>query len=215
MNSFQIRLVAMVTMMIDHVGYLFFPSIIAFRIVGRIAFILFAFLTAEGICHTKNKNTYIIRLLICGLISEIPYNLMLTSQLSFSYAQNVCFTLALGAIACKLIEERRRRETFITLLGLGGVLAVVQYIPMDYGLAGVLAIIIMYLLNSTRDKRTLGAVGSSLITTVGLPLQIWSLMSMPFIYLYNGKQGKRYGGFFYLFYPGHMLLLWGISHIVA
>ena len=208
MNSFHLRMLAMITMLIDHVGATFFPEEMGLRFIGRIAFILFAFLTAEGMYYTKNKNAYIKRLLLCGVLSEIPFDLMVSGQLFTLEMQNVCFVLALGVIACKLLEERKQRETIVTLLGLGGVLAITYYIPMDYGLAGVISVVIMYYLNHTRKSRVIGAVGSVAVTMLVSPLQVFALLAVPFVYFYNEEQGKRYGYFFYLFYPLHMLIIW-------
>ena len=57
MNSFVLKLFAASFMLIDHIGILFFPEIMIFRILGRISFPIFAFLVVEGFMHTRNiKN---------------------------------------------------------------------------------------------------------------------------------------------------------------
>lgn len=48
MNTDMLKLIAMLTMLVDHIGLLFFPEIMAFRIVGRIAMPLFAYGIAQG-----------------------------------------------------------------------------------------------------------------------------------------------------------------------
>ena len=50
------------------------------------------------------------------------------------------------------------------------------------------------------------------IAEVGWPIQYWSLLAVPLLVLYNGKPGRvRMKYFFYIFYPLHLVILYGIS----
>ncbi|MFN2363319.1 MAG: TraX family protein, partial [Halarsenatibacteraceae bacterium] len=73
MSSFQIKMVAITTMLIDHIGSIIFPEYIILRVIGRLAFPLFAFLITEGYRHTSNINRYLVRLSIFALISQYPF----------------------------------------------------------------------------------------------------------------------------------------------
>lgn len=60
-------------MTLDHIGIIFFPNIIFFRIIGRMSFPLFAYCTASGCIFTKNIKKYILRLFVLGFISQPIY----------------------------------------------------------------------------------------------------------------------------------------------
>ena len=93
LNTFTLKMIAIISMLVDHIGHIFFPEVMIFRIVGRIAFPIFAYVLAEGIYYTKDITKYMMRLGIFALLSEIPYDLaIMGSMLEFSH-QNVFFTL--------------------------------------------------------------------------------------------------------------------------
>ena len=73
MTSFQIKLLAIITMVIDHVGLFFFPHLQIFHIIGRLAFPLFAWLIAKGAKYTENINHYLFRLFVFALLSQVQY----------------------------------------------------------------------------------------------------------------------------------------------
>ena len=58
LNRNVLKIIALITMLIDHIGLVFFPGIEIFRIIGRISFPIFAFMIAEGCEHTENKKKY-------------------------------------------------------------------------------------------------------------------------------------------------------------
>ncbi|MFB2968893.1 TraX family protein [Aerosakkonema sp. BLCC-F183] len=70
MTAFQIKVLAALLMLVDHIGAIFFPKIFVLRIVGRLSFPLFAWLIGQGEKHTKNFKLYLVRLIILGLISQ-------------------------------------------------------------------------------------------------------------------------------------------------
>ena len=62
LSNFDLKILAIITMTIDHIGAIMYPNIDIFRIIGRVSFPIFAFLLVEGFKHTSNKHKYYIRL---------------------------------------------------------------------------------------------------------------------------------------------------------
>ena len=93
LNGFVLKVIAIVSMIIDHVAFTFFDggSTIYFvcRAIGRLAFPIFAFLLVEGFVHSKNRAKYALRLFIFAVLSEIPYNLFLSGSWSFLRVRNI------------------------------------------------------------------------------------------------------------------------------
>lgn len=97
MTTFQIKFLAAILMVVDHVGVLFFPKVLAFRYLGRLSFPLFAWAIGQGEKHTKNFNVYLIKLIVWGIISQPIYYLVFRSL-----SLNILITLALGLLALRL-----------------------------------------------------------------------------------------------------------------
>ncbi len=208
LNNFTLKMIAIITMLIDHIGYIFFPQTMAFRAIGRIAFPIFCFLIVEGFHHTRNHTNYLIRLCIFALISEIPFDLAFFGTLFDWGHQNVFITLALGLAAIFCLEEMNTKRIY----GIPFVLLLVTsyLIQCDYGIGGVLLICIFYLTRETPWIRLI-------LTTLTLYLffgafELYGLIAMVFITFYNGKRGLPVKMVFYWFYPVHLLILYGIAH---
>ena len=79
MSIFVLKIIAMLTMVIDHSRYIVpeFDNDIT-KIIGRISFVLFAFILSEGIWHTKDRKKYLKRLTLFAIVSQIPFMLFRT-----------------------------------------------------------------------------------------------------------------------------------------
>lgn len=86
-------------MCVDHAGLALFPSVGAFRCIGRPAFPLYCFLLVQGFRHTRDLRAYARRLLLLACVSEIPFDLLIFGQISSAMEQNVVFALLLGLMA--------------------------------------------------------------------------------------------------------------------
>jgi hypothetical protein len=215
MSRLQLKLLAVITMLIDHTGAIFFPQITVLRIIGRLSFPLFCFFIAEGMVHTSNLNKYFMRIFLLAFASEIPYNLAFHGAVFYPQAQNVFFTLFLGLAAISVLHMYFQKNPVAAIVFACFCVFLAEAMGTDYGGFGVLVILIFY---CARKYRTRGIVSFTLLNTgFGLVtgiVQIYAAAAGISILLYNGKKGKynlKY--FFYAFYPVHLLLLYFVHKI--
>lgn len=212
LNAAQLRLLALGLMLVDHVGRTLFPAQTWMVCLGRLAFPIFAFQTAEGYRHTRNFRGYCVRLAVFALISEIPFDLMLSGSPFYPYHQNVMVTLLLGLLACRAYD--RKHWLLLPCCFLAGLHA-----RCDYGAMGVLVVLAFHIF---RDQKLPLLLMLTAINWFGydgpqiafgflhVPLQAFAALAFFPIVLYNGKKGGggkwlQYGS--YLFYPLHLLIL--------
>ena len=207
------KLLACITMLIDHLGAVFFPHM-GLRAIGRLAFPIFCFLLAEGIYHTKNPIRYGIRLFVCMLLSEIPFDLLFRGNMNLS-SQNVMVTLLLGFCMGQLMKQCTRYFSKVlvcipfVLLG--------ELTHCDYGGTGVLIITLFLLTRDLPNKMLLQTLGLFLLCFsmggskfMGIPIQLFATAAMVPIWLYSGRKvtsSKATQLAFYLFYPAHLAVL--------
>lgn len=219
MNAFWLKVIALTAMLIDHVGVVFFSgtTISMFgmeweflRIIGRIAFPIFAFQIAEGAGHTSNWKTYALRLFLLGIISEIPYDLALYGEITL-YQQNVYFTLLLGLLAIQadmhFIKKDIQWGRLKGLLFTGLCMGIGWAVRCDYSFFGVLMVYWFYL---TRSESMMMVMGNAILEFSMGGLQPFGLLGLIPIGLYNHEKGYQKKGIqfgFYLFYPIHLSIL--------
>ncbi|HBY21489.1 MAG: hypothetical protein A2Y24_06260 [Clostridiales bacterium GWE2_32_10] len=209
-QSNYIKLIAILTMLVDHMGVILFPEVLWLRIIGRIAFPLFAYQLVVGYLNTGNIRRYIFRLLLLGSICQVMYY-YITKDLTL----NILFTLSVGLVCINLIDKKK----YIVLSLLLVITSVMSFYNMgvDYGVYGVLIIILIY----TYINNTNLLIASFIIlTTVAVSTdmiqsdyQIYSIVAMIFLVKPMSLRFKIPGWFFYLFYPIHIAVLWGIKGI--
>lgn len=209
-NNFTLKMIAIAAMAIDHIGAILFPQYLGLRIIGRIAFPIFAFTLVEGFLHTKDVKKYMMRLGILALISEVPFDLAFYgAPLEFSH-QNVFFTMFLGiAMLYLYLKNISRWKQFIVVLGM---LLLADFLCTDYSSAGLLMIFWYY---QFRGKRIWQLIGMALINIFYMGyLQVYACFSALPIAMYNGERGPKCKWFFYWFYPVHLLILYLINLVI-
>ena len=236
-NSNILKIIAMILMLIDHLWATIIPGNQWMTNIGRLAFPIFAFLIVEGFTHTSDFKKYAKRLFIFGLISEIPFNLIYTGSFIFPFHQNVMFTLLLGLLCINEIDKIKNNRNCKAIiwgtLKILGLLLIGTIGFVDYGITGILTIIVFYIFRNFKFA-WLGQLislvllyivffkGQSVIISIFgfeyfLPLQGLGVLSLIPIWLYNGEKGKKnklfqYG--FYAFYPVHMLCIYMIYYFM-
>ena len=222
MNTFALKMIGIIAMLIDHIGAVFIPGDLpiywVFRGIGRLAFPIFAFLIVEGFFHTKDFKKYLSRLGVFALVSEIPFDMAFHgTPLEFT-SQNIFFTLFLGLVlinCMNIIMQKYSKKNFQSaffngLITLGFCILAI-WLRTDYHYAGILLIAGFYLFRGNKIM-----TGISIFTVTGYLLGWFSglaTLSMIFIGFYNGKKGRDAKYLFYIFYPGHLLLLYLFNHL--
>jgi len=176
------KVAALAFMLCDHMGKMLFPGVPELRLLGRIAFPLYAWCLVVGVCYTRSVPKYMLRLALVGLISQPQY----MRALNHTWAQpNIFLTLllALGAL-WGLREKRWLSQVWAPALAL--VLAVV--LQCDYGWKGVLLVLLLYAARQSRPALAAVMVafclywgtGSGTVgTLLGRPLSMQGLTVLP------------------------------------
>jgi len=130
MSTFILKLIAIIAMLIDHIGATLVNSSVnpelyyVCRSIGRIAFPIFVFLIVEGFHHTHDIMKYMKRLAVFALISEIPYDIAFYQyQTGRNFIEDVKTIVANGfqqqQLASLVGNLNRQQNVFFTLfLGL-------------------------------------------------------------------------------------------------
>jgi len=217
MNAFQIKVIAITAMIIDHMGLFFFPQFIWLRVIGRLAFPLFAWLIANGARHTHNIKRYLIRLFLFALLAQVPF--MMANRLVDPHFQNlnVLFTLFLGLLAIFGIQKTKYWVERLVIIFVCVVVA--QIVQTDYGGFGVALVIASYLFFTNFKRLVIAQSILFLIYSyVFSSIEIFGLVSLIFISLYNNRSGLQAKYLFYVFYPMqyvlyYIILLWVLRFI--
>lgn len=214
LSGFYLKVIALITMVVDHIGVVFYPDCNWLRVIGRIAFPIFAFLLVEGYFHTSDVKKYIMRMATLAFISEIPFDLIVYGNVVDFRHQNIFFTFVIGLFMMYMMS-RCVQPIYSTLwLVLGFVIATV--FMADYSYYGIA---IIYLFYRFRNMRLFGCIGLVVASILFGNVQIWAILAIPLLLMYNGKKGpafadkKVYKYSFYGFYPLHMIILFGIKVI--
>lgn len=227
LSGMQLKYIAMVCMLLDHVadGILLplmetsatdalLQRYFCMRTIGRLAFPLYCFLTAQGVRHSHDTMQYAVSLWEFALLSEIPFDLAAFGHPVWPQSQNVYFTLALAVTAYWVTVNLK--NPFIKGMVLLAAPAVAGLLDTDYGMVGVLALYACFFGNPWAQAAA-GAwiifLGVFRLYGAGFTACLLGLaISGIYIYLirsYNGKRGKVCGSkyLYYAFYPVHLLVI--------
>ncbi len=220
LDGTMLKIIAMVSMVSDHVGDLFFPGVMWLRMIGRLAMPLFSFCIAEGYAHTRDKNRYLLRMGIFALISEVPFDLAFEGKVGFGH-QNIMLTFFLSILALKifdLIRGEEPRNIGKTVLGTLAVLVMAGLallLRADYTIFAVIAVFLFYVLRNRHPLVRSGVGVAFLALTRTMGYYCTTGFSLIPLLLYNGKRGRGLKWLFYAFYPGHLLLLFVLKKLLA
>lgn len=216
----QLKIIALLSMTVDHVGQQLFPGVMLFRMIGRLAFPIFAYMIAEGCVYTKSRKRYLGTIAGLALVCQLVYFFALGSVYQCIL---VTFSLSIGLIYLldSFDKKRGARELFLVLFALMGLFFLTELLPLklsgtdfriDYGFWGVLTPVLIYFAKTKRRKLGMLALGLCFISASIGPIQWYCLISVLLLALYTGKRGTwnlKY--LFYIYYPLHLVVI----HLLA
>lgn len=200
-------------MFLDHYHYVVGGSEIL-NVIGRIAFPIFAFTLNEGYVHTRSLKKYLLRLFIFAVSIQMPSILF-----GYDYPMNIFFTLFLGLLSI-YIFNLKKMNVILKIILIGFILFFSQKFKLDYGIYGILVIINFNIFRNNKFKVLMNFLVLNIYNVIfpkvfDLPdTQLFSLISLVFIFMYNGEKGRSMKYFFYLFYPIHFFILEVIKFIL-
>lgn len=235
-----LKLVAMLAMLIDHAGKMLFPQYRLMRVIGRIAFPIYAYCIAAGCVYTRNPLKYFRRIVLLALISQPFYAVALGHETSAMYAvsfaehpiqaaihfyveswshPSILLSLAFGILIIWTIRERQLVLTFA--LGL-----FCWYIQdkLDYGMRGLVLMVLFYLF-CMRWWISLPVVlgymvwwglqsGGYTLFEVRFGIQMFAVMALPLIYIHTKSKIRLNKWVFYFFYPAHLILIMALDRFI-
>lgn len=222
----QLKAVAAIAMLLDHVGAELFPEVILLRIIGRLAFPIFSYFIYEGFYYTRNRKRYFLRTFLLGLVCVAAYYLYSGEMygnvlITFSLSMVVLYGLETGWRYGSGTGRFRLFGVVYTVLCIAAVLFINARFPVDYGLLGILLPAFAELAgvwNGKRNHRSsiTGFAGGLLLLSVHMGgIQCFSLLAVPLLLAYNGRRGEAdLKRFFYWFYPVHLAAIGSISMLI-
>lgn len=215
----QLKLIALVAMTLDHMGLMLLPGVPILRILGRLAFPIFAYMIAEGCRYSRNRGKYLLSMACLALVCQIVYFFAMGS---LYMSVLVSFTLAILTIYALDFARRKGGATLLMpLAALSAVIFLAKVLPhllngtdyaIDYGLWGILLPVLVYLGKTKGQKLLLCATALCLIALESGGIQWWSLAALPLLLAYSGHRGKRKMKYlFYIYYPLHLVVLQGLA----
>lgn len=210
----QLKMIALLSMVIDHIGAVLFPEQFVFRLIGRLAFPIFGYLIVEGYIHTHNLKHYGLRLLAFGLLSEVPFDLAFSGQVLEFGHQNIFFTLATGLVGIWIYDKLKHKADLLSAILVFILALLAQRLGFDYGLFGVVMIVGIYTIQSRLYQALWIVLMMAMMTVLyAYPIQLGAGISAILIYYYDRTKGRylpQWKYLFYIIYPLHLLILYGI-----
>ncbi|NUU76443.1 conjugal transfer protein TraX [Paenibacillus xylanilyticus] len=196
--------IAMITMLIDHIGAVFYPQIEELRIIGRIAFPIYAFAVYIGYKHTRNVQKYIWRLFWIAVISQVPF------MAAFNHMSlNVVWTLWTSLLVLLALDKLPNRLLGIPIVIGAGI--IMEMTAMDYGMYGLLLVMLFRYF-----RGPVLVLGHVLLTALYIQLYSSSVQMYSVIATLGIAIAQYYGAGFRLkgprwiwryFYPAHLAVI--------
>lgn len=223
MTGTTLKIIALIAMTMDHIGVVIFPQCNWMRMIGRIAFPIFAYMIAEGCTYTKNRKKYLLTMLSLGVGCQIVYYVVL-----HSLYQGILMTFSISIGMIYILEYAEKKRTAGAVLGAFLAIAATVLIGVelphylksydfgiDYGIIGIYIPVVLFFAKSTKKKVLVLTLGLVLLAMQYGGVQWWSLLAVPIICCYNQKRGRHsFKYLFYIYYPVHLVVIYLIGSFV-
>ncbi|WJH30122.1 conjugal transfer protein TraX [Paenibacillus sp. CC-CFT742] len=196
--------IAMITMLIDHIGAVFYPQVDELRIIGRIAFPIYAFAVYIGYKHTRNVQKYIWRLFWIAVLSQVPF------MVAFNHLSlNVVWTLWSSLLVLLVLDKLPNRLLGIPIVIGAGI--IMEITAMDYGMYGLLLVLLFRYFQGP-----ILVLGHVLLTALYIQLHSSSVQMYSVVATLGIAIAQYYGAGFRLkgprwiwryFYPAHLAII--------
>jgi hypothetical protein len=213
-----LKLIACITMLLDHIGATLFPYTLWLRVVGRLAFPIYAFLLYQGFRHTRSASKYLLRLGISMLLSELPFDILFFGKFTWEH-QSVMVTLLLSLMM--VVSMDQIKFPALKLLPIVPFALLAELACTDYGGLGVLTVALFALTDGIPYEKPVQLLGllllnyafdsfSIYIFGLPIPIQLFAALAMIPIALYSERKlthSRVLQWLFYAFYPAHLTAL--------
>ncbi|WP_028545718.1 TraX family protein [Paenibacillus taiwanensis] len=234
LNSFHLKIIGLILMIVDHI-HQFIPGMpVWMNWIGRIVAPIFFYLVVEGFYKTSSRRRYISRMLTAAVVMAIGSQLLmfLWPNPQYPIFNNIFLSLAFALLQLTALEWTQtsgRTElgsVFILLASIGGLMS-------EASLLGVASVFIFYTFRDRKSSLIAAYLLTILTINIGLDLTAlpwaevftwdnllyvnyqWMMCGATILFaLYNGERGYQARGakyMFYVIYPLHIWLLYGIS----
>ena len=230
LNSNHLKLIAITAMTIDHITWLLFPGfqttwyVILLHIIGRLTAPIMWFFIVEGYNHTRNVKKYLTRLFLFALVSHFAYCLAFGISFipnSIFNATSVLWSL-FWAVVLLIIFDNENINKYLKILLF--ILIFLITFPSDWSCIAVFAIIFMNKYKDNFKKKMFYMMIATLMYSivyfvfmdkVYAIVQLFTCLTIPILYLYNGERGKlKLKYLFYIYYPLHLFII-GIIRLMV
>ena len=214
----QLKLIAMVTMTVDHIGHILFPGVLWLRLIGRLAMPIYAYFISEGCHYTRSMPKYLATMVITAMICQV------VTFLAGSLYQCILVTFSMSIGLIWLLKQALKSKKPLWWLLLAAALMAVWFVTqtlpallpgtdydVDYGFGGVLMPVILWLIPN-KPLKLLAAAGILFLINGANILYLCTLGAVALLALYNGQRGKlKLKWLFYGYYPLHL----GVLHLIT
>lgn len=199
-----LKVIAILLMLVDHIGHVFFPQYISFRIVGRMSFPIFAYYISMGYLHSSNMKKYAGRLFLFGVLSQVPYYLL------FGGGLNIFFTLLLGLICIYFLDQKKYFFLVLAILS-------PMILDFEYGYYGLFMIIAFYYFRENKMTAIFAITFLNILYffVYNNSIQIFSLFALVLIYRPWDRKIHLNKYLSYFFYPLHISILYILSNLIG
>lgn len=231
----KLKIIAAAAMLIDHIGAYLLPTVIILRMIGRIAFPIFAFMIAEGCEYTKNKKKYLRNIFILALFCQVvfyPFKPPTHMRIPVTFLISVILIFLLQNCVSAISGDSSFLHKILSVTILFVAALAVSYVnsilDIDYGFWGcmtpVMVSVVYHMKNAAENDdgtsvlyRKIGMLTMALMFVYNVygGVQIYSFFAIPLLAVYNGKRENivpKY--FFYVFYPLHLAVIYAVQYMI-